>query len=70
MAKLFSDLNLNGPTAARVQPKVGTWGPTGVPSTRHKWWLRLLSVIAFVVAFAAVLGFATWIYFEMKKQGG
>lgn len=67
MPKLFSNLDLNGATSSRVQPKVGTWGPEGVPSTRHKKWLRIGSVVAFVAAFAAVLGFATWIYFNVMN---
>lgn len=67
MARGFSNLDLNGPTPVRVQPKVGVWGPAGVPSTRHKKWVRIGAVVGFVVAFAAVLGWATYIYFSFMK---
>ena len=40
--RYFSDLNLNGPTPLRAQPRVGEWGPEMVPSTRWKKWARVL----------------------------
>lgn len=40
--RFFSDLNLNGPTPLRAQPRVGEWGPEMVPSTRWKKWARVL----------------------------
>ena len=40
--RFFSDLNLNGSTPLRAQPRVGEWGPVMVPSTRWKKWTRVL----------------------------
>lgn len=40
--RVFSDLNLNGKSPMRAQPKVGEWGPPLVPSTRWKKWQRVL----------------------------
>ena len=42
LVRFFSDLNLNGPTPLRAQPRVGEWGPEMVPSTRWKKWARVL----------------------------
>lgn len=65
--KLFSDLNLNGSTPARVQPMIGEWGPQRVPSTsakkRARIWVTLavitLTVVVFVIGnyfFRALMG--------------
>lgn len=51
---VFSNLNLNGPTPLRVQPKVGVWGPAGVPSTKAKKRMRIWVSLAFVVALTAL----------------
>ncbi|MGL5405567.1 MAG: hypothetical protein ACRDAX_02065 [Propionibacteriaceae bacterium] len=67
MARGFSNLNLNGTTPIRVQPNVGEWGPQKVSSTRRKWWGRTLAVIAFILAFSALLGWAIFIYFKYLK---
>lgn len=49
--RVFSNLNLNGPSPMRAQPKVGEWGPEQVPSTRWKKWQRVLvPVIAIALA--------------------
>ncbi|MHA6511717.1 hypothetical protein [Tessaracoccus sp. Z1128] len=50
--RIFSDLNLNGDTPVRAQVGRGSWGPTGVPSTRWKKIQRIL--IPFVVVAIAV----------------
>lgn len=51
--RVFSDLNLNGPSPLRAQPKVGEWGPQQVPGTRWKKWQRFLVPI---VAIALAVG--------------
>lgn len=51
--RVFSDLNLNGPSPMRAQPKVGEWGPHQVPGTRWKKWQR---VIVPVLAVALSVG--------------
>ncbi len=66
--KLFSDLNLNGSTPARVQPVIGEWGSQRVPSTsakkRARIWVTLtvivLTVIVFIIGnyfFRALMGY-------------
>lgn len=59
---IFTDLNLNGRTPVRVQPKVGEWGPAGVPSTRAKKIGRILAPIAFAVVLAALSGLFYFFY--------
>ena len=56
---VFSNLNLNGRTPLRVQPKVGVWGPEGVPTTRAKKRMRIWVSLAFVAALTliCVLGY-------------
>lgn len=65
---IFTDLNLNGDTPPRVQPRLGIWGPTEVPTTKRKRWMRLWVLLAFLAAFAAVLGWGYYIWRSM--QGG
>lgn len=50
----FSDLNLNGDTPARVQPRVGEWGPEAVPTTQAKKRMRLWVSLAYVAALTAL----------------
>ncbi|HET9127726.1 MAG TPA: hypothetical protein VHO26_09335 [Propionibacteriaceae bacterium] len=51
---VFSNLNLNGRTPLRVQPKVGIWGPEGVPTTRAKKRMRIWVSLAFVAALTVI----------------
>lgn len=60
---LFSNLNLNGRTPLRVQPKAGVWGPVGVPTTRAKKRMRIWVSIALAVALAA-LSTAFYIFYR------
>lgn len=46
--RIFTDLNLNGRSTTRVQPKVGEWGPQMVPSTAAKKRMRIWVSIALV----------------------
>ena len=53
MPKIFSNLNLNGPTPVRVQPRLGELGPDGVPTTRSKKRMRIwvsLAMFGFALA--------------------
>ncbi|WP_156860241.1 hypothetical protein [Propionibacterium sp. oral taxon 192] len=36
MRHFFSDLNINGDLPVRVQPGLGEWGTSRVPTTREK----------------------------------
>ncbi|HOB05785.1 MAG TPA: hypothetical protein PKM36_11005 [Propionibacteriaceae bacterium] len=60
--RVFTDLNLNGQAPARAQPKIGEWGPVGVPTTRSKKWFRLWSSLVFVAATAALFGLGWYVW--------
>lgn len=64
--RVFTDLNLNGTTPARAQPRIGEWGPVGVPSTRSKKWLRLWVALTFVVAVAALFGLGYYVWTMLR----
>lgn len=70
VAKIFSNLNLNGPTPVRVQPRLGEWGPDDVPSTRSKKRSRIWACLA--LGAAAILVFALWwfVYYLMTGHIG
>ena len=36
--RVFTDLNLNGTTPARAQPRIGEWGPVGTPDDIAEWF--------------------------------
>lgn len=65
--KVFTDLNLNGTSPARVQPRIGEWGPAGVPSTRQKKWMRLWVSLAFIGIVTALFLWGWWVW---KQMGG
>ena len=58
----FSDLDLNGSSAVRVQPKVGEWGPERVPTTQAKKRLRIWTSLAFVAALCTLCGLGWYFY--------
>ena len=66
MEGLNSNLNLNGPVPPRVRPRLGEWGPAGVPTTRQKkrqrWWAVLLAL----VALAVVVAFGYFAYLQLR----
>lgn len=66
--RVFSDLNLNGRTPPRVQPKVGEWGPQNVLTTASKKRMRIWVGLAFVGSVVALclLGY----YFFRILNGG
>lgn len=66
---IFTDLNLNGRTPVRVQPKVGEWGPAGVPSTRAKKIQRIIAPIAFVLVLAGLCALFYFFYTVLIPQG-
>ncbi|HNV10812.1 MAG TPA: hypothetical protein PKN27_05725 [Propionibacteriaceae bacterium] len=60
--RVLSDLNLNGRTPPRVQPKVGEWGPHRVPTTAAKKRMRIWVTCAFIAALAALVGLGWYFY--------
>ena len=66
---IFTDLNLNGRTPVRVQPKIGEWGPAGVPSTRAKKVGRIIAPITFVLVLAALSGLFYFFYTVLIPKG-
>jgi hypothetical protein len=66
---IFTDLNLNGRTPVRVQPRNGEWGPLGVPSTRAKKIQRIIAPIAFVVVLAGLSALFYYFYRILIPQG-
>ncbi|MDO5287031.1 MAG: hypothetical protein Q4G45_09490 [Actinomycetia bacterium] len=60
--RVFTDLDLHGSTPARAQPRIGEWGPTGVPSTRFKVWWRLWAILLFTAAAGAVIGVGYYVF--------
>ena len=52
--RIFTDLNLNGRSTTRVQPKVGEWGPQMVPSTAAKKRMRVWASLLLVVGVTAL----------------
>ena len=62
LVRVFSDLNLNGSTPLRAQPRVGEWGPELVPSTRWKKWARVLVPVITVGLAVAVFFLARTFY--------
>ena len=60
--RIFTSLNLNGSTPARVQPKVGEWGPAMVPSTASKLRMRVWASLALTVALVALFFVGRYFY--------
>jgi hypothetical protein len=68
--KIFSDLNLNKGTPARVQPNLGEWGPELVPTTRSKRRMRIWVSLALFVALLACFLLGWYVYFLMTGDVG
>ena len=66
--RIFTDLNLNGRSTTRVQPKVGEWGPRMVPSTAAKKRMRLWASLVLLAGIAALFGVGY--YFYKALSGG
>lgn len=54
MPKLFTDLNLDGSVPPRAQPRIGEWGPEGVPTTKSKRRARIWASLALVLVLTAI----------------
>jgi hypothetical protein len=66
----FSDLNLNGSTPARVQPRLGEWGPEMVPSTGQKRRMRIWVGLALLGAMLALFGLGWYAYHALTGSWG
>lgn len=62
MRRIFSDLNLNGDTPVRVQPRVGEWEPHRVPGTAEKKKARVKVAIAFALTVVALFLLGNFFY--------
>ena len=51
--RVFSDLNLDGDNPVRAHANRGTWGPTGVPTTR---WKKVQRILIPIVTVAIAIG--------------
>lgn len=60
--RVFTDLDLNAHVPARVQPRIGEWGPIRVPSTRAKKWARVFVGLAAFVVTGALFGLGYWVF--------
>lgn len=60
--RIFSNLNLDGPSPLRAQPGRGEWGAQGIPSTRWKKFQRVIIPII-VVAIAVGLFFLGRVFY-------
>ena len=70
MPKIFSDLNLNGATPPRVQPKIGEWGPAKVPSTKQKKRMRIWVGLVLLGAMIAIFLLGWYVYHAMTGSWG
>ena len=68
--KIFSNLNLNGPTPPRVQPVLGEWGPANVPTTKQKRRMRIWVGLALLGAMIAVFLLGWYVYYVMTGNIG
>ncbi|HBX80719.1 MAG: hypothetical protein WAV45_01295 [Propionibacteriaceae bacterium] len=66
MDGLNSNLNLNAGVPPTVQPRLGEWGPVGVPPTRKKKRMRWIVSIAFVVSLGLLCAYGYWQYTLMR----
>lgn len=65
--RIFTDLDLNGRTPARVQPKVGEWGPQLVPSRGAKLRMRIWASLALVLGIAALFWLGHFFYKALTR---
>jgi hypothetical protein len=68
--RIFSDLNLNGPTPPRVQPVLGEWGPVKVPTTRQKKRMRIWVGLVLLGAMIAIFLLGWFVYHAMTGSWG
>ena len=70
MPRIFSNLNLNGPTPPRVQPILGEWGPVKVPSTKQKKRMRIWVGLVLLAAMIAIFLLGWFVYYVMTGSWG
>jgi hypothetical protein len=70
VVKVFSNLNLNGSTPPRVQPRLGEWGPELVPSTRQKKRMRIWVGLVLLGAMLAIVALGWYVYHAMTGSWG
>ena len=68
--KIFSNLNLNGPTPPRVQPVLGEWGPANVPTTKQKRRMRIWVGLVLLGAMLAIFLLGWYVYYLMTGDIG
>jgi hypothetical protein len=68
--KIFSNLNLNGSTPPRVQPRIGEWGPARVPSTRQKKRMRIWVGLVLLGVMIAIFLLGWYVYHAMTGSWG
>ena len=66
--RIFTDLNLNGRSTTRVQPKVGEWGPEMVPSTAAKKRMRIWVSLVLVAGLIALFFLGRYFYKTLTGQ--
>ncbi|MET0692435.1 MAG: hypothetical protein ABWX96_21060 [Propionibacteriaceae bacterium] len=70
MPRIFSNLNLNGTTPPRVQPKLGDWGPETVPSTKQKKRMRIWVGLVLLGVMTAIFLLGWYVYYLMTGSWG
>ena len=68
--RIFSNLNLHGATPPRVQPAVGEWGPSKVPSTKQKKRMRFWVSLALLGSLIAIFLLGWYVYYLMTGSWG
>ena len=70
LGRTLSNLNLNGATPPRVQPRLGDWGPEQVPTTRSKKRMRIWVGLALLAAMTAIFLLGWYVYRLMTGSWG
>ena len=68
--RIFSNLNLNGSTPPRVQPLLGEWGPSKVPTTKQKKRMRIWVGLVLLAAMIAIFLLGWYVYYLMTGSWG
>jgi hypothetical protein len=64
--KIFSDLDLNGSTPVRVQPRLGEWGPIDVPVRSRKARMRIWVSLALLAGLVLLVALGTYMYHALQ----
>jgi hypothetical protein len=68
--RVFTDLDLHEDVPVRARPRIGEWGPKGVPTTRSKKVSRVVVPILFVLAAAAALTLGYLVFRAISQAVG